>query len=120
MKLTAQTVTREALEALAVSGKIYLVPLNSAKPGYHYISGFKSEEQCRMYRSLLEGKSFDKSYAQYQGVCMTYDCVAVEGNMTLTPVNQYRIKKTDPVFSTHPRITSKELLAIANDLISDF
>lgn len=118
MKLTEKTVTRQALEALAVDDILYLVQINTDKPGYHYISGFESKEQCRMYRALLEDKSFDYSYTQSQEIGFTYDCVAVEGNMTITPVSQYRIKKTDPVYLTHPHLTSKDLLVMADELLA--
>lgn len=118
MKLTEKTVTREALEALAVEGAIYLVQINTDKPGYHYISGFESKEQSRMYRALLNGLSFDYSYAQSMEIEEAYSNIYVEANTTFTPVSEYHIQTIDYVHSTHPNLTSQDLLAMANDLLA--
>lgn len=119
MKLTEKTVTRQSLEALTVDGIIYLVPINTDKEGYHYIAGFESKEQCRMYRSLLNGLSFDAPFlAQNMTVDQTLDAVNYQ-QVTLTPVNEYRITKADPIKSTHPELTTKDLLSIAAELLED-
>lgn len=117
MILTEKTVTRKALEALAVDDTIYLVPTNTDKEGLHYIAGFESKEQCRMVRSLLNGLSFDKTSAQYQTVGYTLECFDGLDNFSITPINEYDISNTDPVKLTHPELTIKDLLSIAAELL---
>lgn len=120
MKLTEKTVTREVLEALAVDGIIYLVQINTTKAGYHYISGFNSKEQAKMYRALLKGRNYE--YGYFSANCMTveeaYSNTYIEANTTFTPVTQYRISKNDNVKYTHPEHTSRTLLKLANELLA--